>query len=518
MIHRPPLNRSALWLTSATAGLAALSLPGKSYALATGTGQSPENLAAVPSEGGRRVASYDHVLGTSLDMVLEAGDAGLASNAENAVLDEIARLNAILSTYESGSEIRQVMSGAPVRSPELAEVLALYSKWTAATRGLIDINMGGVIALWKDAARTGRIPEAAELEQARQRPFAWNIDALGKGYVIDRAVEVARRHVPAGLINIGGDIRVWGSHDWLVGVANPVRPADNAGPIATTLLRQSAIATSAGYARFAVIGGNRASHLIDPRTNRPAPWGGSATIVAGDAVSANAISTAVAVGGEEAADLPSHPGVVGSLVVTPAGGVSSSGAFSTIPVALAAAPAASESAWPANFQVSIEIKIRNFSGDTGGADEFGGFGGGFGGRRGRGGGRGGTKRPYVAVWIEDANGQLVRNLSLWASEDRYFSELSTWWNKIGRSYNAAYSVSRATRGPGTYTLAWDGRNDAGRPVPQGEYRVRVEINREHGGHAVQNAVLNCGTEPMSAELRVSPESEASTVRYGPPNL
>ena len=57
--------------------------------------------------------------------------------------------------------------------------------------------------------------------------------------------------------------------------------------------------------------------------------------------------------------------------------------------------------------------------------------------------------------------------------------------------------TRASRAPGRYTLAWDGRDDDGRLVPRGAYRVRVDINREKGPpsgrerHTVATLELTC---------------------------
>ena len=209
-------SRYAPWLTGAAAGLVTFS-GGEKLAAAPVTHLGDLSLER-QADLERYGFSYDHVLGTSLDLVIDAARPADAIRAEPAVMAEIGRLNGILSTYLTDSEISRARSGAAIESPELAEVLAAYQTWSARTGGLIDSNMAGVIALWKDAARTGLLPDRGALAAAARTPRAWNVDALGKGFVIDRAVQTARRYVPAGLLNIGGDIRVWGDRDWLVGV------------------------------------------------------------------------------------------------------------------------------------------------------------------------------------------------------------------------------------------------------------------------------------------------------------
>src|ERR1700681_2884903 len=71
--------------------------------------------------------SYDHVIGTSLDLVVWTSNAEAAQCAEAAVLEEVHRLTAILNTRDPDSEISRLNeSDGPVRSRELAEVLAAY--------------------------------------------------------------------------------------------------------------------------------------------------------------------------------------------------------------------------------------------------------------------------------------------------------------------------------------------------------------------------------------------------------
>ena len=206
---------------------------------------------------------HDNVLGTSLDLEVRATGPGDALRCQEAVLAEIERLRAILSTYDPASEISRVAAGAPVSSAELRELLAAYDAWSVRSGRVIDARLGGVLALWREAARTGRLPDPAALRAAAGRADGLNVDALGKGYIIDRAVELARRLVPAGLLNLGGDLRAWGDVDWTVGVAYPRHPAENAPPLARFTLRNAAVATSGDYARPFVIAGRDYSHLID---------------------------------------------------------------------------------------------------------------------------------------------------------------------------------------------------------------------------------------------------------------
>ena len=498
----PPQN-SKRWLTGAAAGLVSLT--------------GGERLAGAPwldvSDSIQRAATlnrfrggYEHVLGTSLDLIVEAARPSDAAECEARLLGEIERLRRIFSTYDPASEISRMMAGAPVASAELVELFAAYERWVARTSGLIDANLGGVIGEWHEAARTGRLPDRATLAAAAQRARAFNVDALGKGFIIDHAVAVARRFAPGGLVNLGGDIRVWGDTTWSIGVADPRNPAENAPPLAHFALREAAVATSGGYARFFDVRGKRFSHLIDPRTLWPLEPGGSATVVARDCVTANALSTAASIGGAEVgARLGQAHGAAGYLFSDTAGRTVGGGLLaSTAATEPAPSPARPDSgapgekstpaptvaAWPAGFQVAVQVVLKKHEG---------------------------TKqiyRPYAVIWIENAQGRVVRTFSVWGDDERWQRKLSTWMRQI-RNTETPYTVARATRAPGAYTVTWNGTDDFNRRLPAGNYTIRLEICREDGHHVSTQINVACGTEPTTAVLSETAESDASTISYGP---
>lgn len=131
-------------------------------------------------------------------------------------------------------------------------------------------------------------------------------------------------------------------------------------------------------------------------------------------------------------------------------------------------------------------------------------------------------RPYVAVWVEDAAGKPVRTLSLWVNTTgrgpRYIRELRRWFfggsgADGGASPELVATVSSATRLPGQYTVTWDGRDDRGRPVDQGTYRVFVEAAREHGSYGVMQQELKLGTDPLAVDLAGNDEIARARVEY-----
>jgi len=109
--------------------------------------------------------------------------------------------------------------------------------------------------------------------------------------------------------------------------------------------------------------------------------------------------------------------------------------------------------------------------------------------------------PYIAVWIEDEAGEMVKTVSLWykSRESKYLNELTRWatvesaFESAGKT-DPVDTVSGATRVAGAYTVAWDGTDADGAAVALGNYFVCIEAAREHGPYElIRGAVAIDGT-------------------------
>jgi len=127
-----------------------------------------------------------------------------------------------------------------------------------------------------------------------------------------------------------------------------------------------------------------------------------------------------------------------------------------------------------------------------------------------------VKRPYLAVWVEDAKGKVVRTVTVWGKQEKYLREMTAWWQAAGAADpKLVRSVTRATREAGKYTITWDGLDDQGAALPKGVYTLVVEINREHGRHVREKIKLACQDKKVETVMPVTPESDESAVVYGP---
>lgn len=153
------------------------------------------------------------------------------------------------------------------------------------------------------AAMPGEVHEVLELCRiATERSGGWfdpwampgGVDPTGlvKGWAVERALEVlVARGVESALVNAGGDLVAAGrpapGAPWRAGVRHPWR----ADALACVVRLERAVATSGSY--------ERGPHLVNPRTGRPSSSAASATVAGPSLALADALATALAVGGDD---------------------------------------------------------------------------------------------------------------------------------------------------------------------------------------------------------------------------
>lgn len=98
-------------------------------------------------------------------------------------------------------------------------------------------------------------------------------------------------------------------------------------------------------------------------------------------------------------------------------------------------------------------------------------------------------KPYVAIWIEKADGGVASNLALLYdvkkkdnAGEKWVKDLRSWWRKAGRDLSLPVDgVSGATKAAGSHSMHFAGATGK---LPAGEYKLVVEAAREAGGREV----------------------------------
>ena len=129
---------------------------------------------------------------------------------------------------------------------------------------------------------------------------------------------------------------------------------------------------------------------------------------------------------------------------------------------------------------------------------------------------GAAKRPFIALWIEDADKYPVRTIALWYHEDRWLTESKAWYRadrlrSMSESTSIVRSIGAATRAPGKYTLKWDGKDNDGNLVKAGTYTVYLESVREHGTYQLIRQEMRFSGATQHFEFK--PGSELGPVTF-----
>jgi thiamine biosynthesis lipoprotein len=296
-----------------------------------------------------------HAMATRFEIVLHGESPVALRAAGEEALDEIDRLENQLSLYRPTSEIAHLNAKAargPVRvTPSLFALLEKARRLYQETRGAFDITIAPLVRCWGFIDGTGRLPEAAEVEEARSmvgmhlvqlHPEDFTVEfaregvmldlgAIGKGYAIERAAELLREAgITSALIHGGtSSIAAIGqppdAEAWKVALEKPyLQKGKNIAEedlLASVPLKDEAMSVSAVWGKAFQAEGKNYGHVIDPRTGAPTTAALMAAVVTVSATETDALSTALlTLGAQGHADIAKlRPGMRTLLVTGTAG-------------------------------------------------------------------------------------------------------------------------------------------------------------------------------------------------------
>jgi thiamine biosynthesis lipoprotein len=283
-------------------------------------------LGGVPGGAGEtaetpRLFSRAHpAMGTTFSLYLYAADEAAADRAAEHVFAVVDDLEALLSNYQSLSELSRINSEAGIHTvttdPETFRFLAQSMKWSARSDGAFDITVGRLMKAWGFFRSTGHVPSNEELAAVRAKT-GWRrvmLDAkartvrftspgveldpggIGKGFAVDAAVDTLRADgIRAALLSAGSSTIYAlgappGAAGWQVRVPDPL---DRDRALSNVTLRDTSISTANCSEKHFVVAGHQYCHIMDPRTLRPVEGRLQATVIAPSATDSDALSNAV---------------------------------------------------------------------------------------------------------------------------------------------------------------------------------------------------------------------------------
>jgi thiamine biosynthesis lipoprotein len=271
-----------------------------------------------------RFSKSFYSMGTLFEITVNTaggGEAGTAGPAVERAFETVARLDTLLSAYKSYSEISTInrLAGGPFAQVDPLVIALVDSSivFWRVTGGAFDPTVGPLLDLWGFRGGTPRVPDDAGLasvlplvdasgveidgdrSQMRLKHKGQELDlgGIAKGFALDRAAYVLRRAgIENALLNFGGNLLFMGEASrgaaWRAGIAHPRSSGEI---VATFSASDVAVSTSGDYENFFISDGLRYSHIMDPRTGRPAAGLCSATVIASAGTASDALSTAIVV-------------------------------------------------------------------------------------------------------------------------------------------------------------------------------------------------------------------------------
>jgi thiamine biosynthesis lipoprotein len=290
-----------------------------------------------------------HAMATRFEILLPGEDVVSLRAAGEEALDEIERLEAQLSLFKPASEISRLNSRAarePVRvTPAVFGLLQHAQRLTQQTAGAFDVTIAPLMRCWGFMGGSGQLPRPEELAAARETVgmhlvhldagqftvrferagVMIDLGAIGKGYAIERAVDILREAGVASALLHGGTSTVYGlghpaeADAWKVEIPSPqcaalacterssLSSGDNkelvsSKPFATVSLCDASLSVSAVWGKSFTVNGSTYGHIIDPRTGQPANRAVLAAVALDSATETDALSTALLTVGPDGHD------------------------------------------------------------------------------------------------------------------------------------------------------------------------------------------------------------------------
>ncbi len=252
-------------------------------------------------------------MGSPCALYLHA-EAALAEQAASAAIAEAHRLEKAYSRYLPDSILSRInraaaVAGTVTLDAESAGLVDYAYACFHKSDGLFDISAGVLSQAWDFSCP--RLPTAATVAALLPRigldrvhwarpqltfttpGMAFDFGGIGKEYAVDRLADICQAYgINAGLIELGGDIRVIGPHPdgrpWTIHLSHPRQP-DCA--MAIIELAYGALASSGDYERYIEVDGQRYCHILNPRSGWPVRTMAAVCVVADRCMVAGSVAT-----------------------------------------------------------------------------------------------------------------------------------------------------------------------------------------------------------------------------------
>ncbi|MEA5427367.1 FAD:protein FMN transferase [Arcicella lustrica] len=264
------------------------------------------------------------LMGNAFEISVVDENADWANERIAEVIDEISRIEKLLTTFSDDSQTNLINQNAGIQAvkvdKEVFELIQRSIRISELTQGAFDITYGSIDkSLWNFDLSMKALPDAETARQSvrlinyknvilnqqdssiflKEKGMRIGFGGIGKGYAAEKAKALMiAKGVKSGIVNAAGDLTTWGTQpngkSWTIGIADPDAQQST---FSALNISNVAVATSGNYEKFVVIDGKKYSHTIDPKTGLPVSGIKSVTILSPNAEIADAMATPVMVMG-----------------------------------------------------------------------------------------------------------------------------------------------------------------------------------------------------------------------------
>lgn len=260
------------------------------------------------------------MMGTSVSISVLGFDRLSTSVAAETALAEMEQLEKTLSRYRSDSPLSKLNRDGRLREAplELVNILGRARFFSDLSGGAFDVTVKPIVDLIsRGFAMSQHPPSGSEIASVLQevdyqgiefvgstiqlrQGMGVTLDGIAKGYIVDRAIEALKKQgYEHAYVGACGDIRTIGGNDqgkgWRIGIRDPLGRQDL---IRIMQVTDRAVSTSGDYEIF-FDRDKKYFHIVNPKNGRSPQEVHSVTIVAENAIDADAMATTVMVLGPQ---------------------------------------------------------------------------------------------------------------------------------------------------------------------------------------------------------------------------
>jgi len=242
------------------------------------------------------------LLGTFVEVTTSGTNAAGLERGIGAAFAAIEKVQRLMSFHDPASDVsrmnREAFPKSVIVHPWTWKVLEAARQFAQDSDGAFNVAIARHLAddgylprrdyRFDDAATWQDIFLRKNYRVFFRRRLMVDLGGIAKGFAVDQAIAALKRSgATNGIVNAGGDLRVFGSTSQVIHLRHPSKPTHAAGAVR---LRERAMATSGIYFARRKYRGRSISPMIDGRTGRSSRELISVSVAASDCMTADALT------------------------------------------------------------------------------------------------------------------------------------------------------------------------------------------------------------------------------------